>query len=123
MTRSLTIPLTISRRRAPHAAESAPGVTAMESDVVTIWAHRSRHPINQEQLYVSSALLETKPVNAPTALPADAPLSPDAATLSVVDSGGKTVGGFAVDGGTVTDLPDSPTPGRVGAQPIGVLVA
>ena len=36
MTRSLTIPSTISRsKRALHAAETAPGVTAMESDVVT----------------------------------------------------------------------------------------
>jgi hypothetical protein len=94
----------------------------MESDVVTTGEHRSGHPINPEQLYVSNALLETKPVNAPTALPAGARLSPDAATLSVVDSGGNTVAGFAVDGGTVTELPDSPAPGPAGAQPIGVVV-
>jgi hypothetical protein len=33
-----------------------------------------------------------------------------------------TVSGFAVDGGTVTELPDSPTPGPAGAQPIGIVV-
>ena len=30
--------------------------------------------------------------------------------------------GFAGDGGTVTELPDSPTPGPAGAQPIGIVV-
>jgi hypothetical protein len=38
------------------------------------------------------------------------------------DSGGNTVSGFAVDGGDVTELPDSPTPGPAGAQPIGIAV-
>jgi DNA-binding beta-propeller fold protein YncE len=70
----------------------------------------------------SLALLETTPVNAPTALPADARLSPDGTTLWVVDSGRNTVSGFAVDGGTVTELPDSPTPGPAAAQPIGIVV-
>ena len=37
-------------------------------------------------------------------------------------SGGHIVSGFAVDGGTVTELPDSPTPGPAGAQPIGIVV-
>ena len=70
----------------------------------------------------SLALLETTPVNAPTALPADARLSPDGTTLWVVDSGGNTVSGFTVDGGSLTELPDSPTPGPAGAQPIGIVV-
>jgi hypothetical protein len=32
------------------------------------------------------------------------------------------VSGFAVDGGTVTELPDSPPPGTAGAQPIRIVV-
>jgi hypothetical protein len=43
MTRSLTIASTISRAKgALHAAETAPVLTAMESDVVTTREHRSR---------------------------------------------------------------------------------
>jgi len=60
-------------------------------------------------------------VNAPTALPTDARLSPHGTTPWIVDSGGNTVSGFTVDGGTVTELPDSPTPGPAGAQPTGVV--
>jgi hypothetical protein len=37
-------------------------------------------------------------------------------------SGGNTISGYAVDGGTVTELPDSPTPGPAGPQPIGIVV-
>ena len=70
----------------------------------------------------SLTLLDTTPVNPPTALPADARLSPDGATLWVVDSGGNTVSGFAVDGGTLLELPNSPTPGSAGAQPIDIVV-
>jgi DNA-binding beta-propeller fold protein YncE len=70
----------------------------------------------------SLSLLETTPVNAPTALPADARLSPDGTTLWVVDPGGNTVSGFTVDGGAVTELPDSPTPGPAESQPIGVVI-
>jgi sugar lactone lactonase YvrE len=49
-------------------------------------------------------------------------LSPDGATLWVVDSGGNTVSGFAVDGGSLTELPSSPTRGPADAQPIGSVV-
>jgi 6-phosphogluconolactonase len=70
----------------------------------------------------SLTLLRTTPVNAPTALPSDAQLSPDGTTLWVVDPGGNTISGFAVDGGNLTELPTSPTPGPAGAQPIGIVV-
>jgi hypothetical protein len=70
----------------------------------------------------SLTLLGTTPVSAPTAVPADARLAPDGTTLWVVDSGGNTINGFAVDGGTITELPHSPTPGPVEAQPIGIVV-
>jgi hypothetical protein len=48
--------------------------------------------------------------------------APDCTTLWVVDSGRNTASGFAVDGGIVTELRDSPTPGPAGAQPIGLVV-
>jgi 6-phosphogluconolactonase len=70
----------------------------------------------------SLSLLQSTPVNAPTAEPEDARLSPDGATLWVVDSGGDTVSGFTVTGGSLTELPTSPTPGPVGAEPIGIVV-
>jgi 6-phosphogluconolactonase (cycloisomerase 2 family) len=70
----------------------------------------------------SLTLLQTTRVDAPTAVPGDARLSPDGTTLWVVDSGGNTVSGFAVDGGSLTELPGSPTPGPTGAQPIGIVV-
>lgn len=70
----------------------------------------------------SLTLLQTTPVNAPTAVPGDARLSPDGTTLWVVDAGGNTISGFAVDGGSVTELPTSPTPGPAGAQPIAIVV-
>jgi hypothetical protein len=36
-------------------------------------------------------------------------------------SGVNTIGAF--DGGSLTELPNSPTPGPAGAQPIGIVVA
>jgi 6-phosphogluconolactonase len=67
-------------------------------------------------------LLQTTPVNASTALPGDARLSPDGTTLWVVDAGGNTISGFTVDGGSLTELPTFPTSGPAGAQPIGIVV-
>jgi DNA-binding beta-propeller fold protein YncE len=61
-------------------------------------------------------------VNAPTQEPEDARLSPDGTTLWVVDSGGDTVSGFTIDGGSLTELRTSPTPGPLGADPIGIVV-
>jgi hypothetical protein len=55
--------------------------------------------------------------------PLDAWLSPDGATLSVVDSGRNTVSGFAVDGGGVSELASSPTPRPAEALPIGNVAA
>jgi 6-phosphogluconolactonase (cycloisomerase 2 family) len=147
MTRSLTIPSTISRgehSRVDDAfTDSAYGpLTPIggspfpNHQTAPCWieiSHDGRYlfAINTDSKSISSysiandgslTLLETTPVNAPTALPADARLAPDGTTLWVVDSGGNTVSGFAVDGGTVTELPDSPTPGPAGAQPIGIVV-
>lgn len=52
----------------------------------------------------------------------DARLSPDGSTLWVVDSGADTINGFAVSGGTLTELTTSPTPGPAGATPSGIVV-
>ena len=52
----------------------------------------------------------------------DARLSPDGSTLWVVDAGADAVSGFTVDGGTLVELPTSPTPGPAGASPSGLVV-
>jgi 6-phosphogluconolactonase (cycloisomerase 2 family) len=50
----------------------------------------------------------------------DARLSPDGSTLWVVESGGNSVTGFAVHGGTLTPLTDAAGP--AGAHPSGIVV-
>jgi 6-phosphogluconolactonase (cycloisomerase 2 family) len=52
----------------------------------------------------------------------DARLSPDGSTLWVVNAGGDTVNGFAVNGGILTELQASPVPGPTGATPTGIAI-
>jgi DNA-binding beta-propeller fold protein YncE len=52
----------------------------------------------------------------------DARLSPDGRTLSVTGSGTGIVSVFAVNGGTLTELPSSPTPLPAGSAPVGIAV-
>jgi len=52
----------------------------------------------------------------------DARLSPDGRTLSVTGSGMRFVSVFAVDGGTLTELPSSPTSLPAGSSPVGIAV-
>lgn len=52
----------------------------------------------------------------------DARLAADGSTLWVVSAGADAVNGFSVDGGTLTELPSSPTPGPAGASPSGIVV-
>jgi 6-phosphogluconolactonase len=60
----------------------------------------------------------------PTGLgPVDARLSPDGDTLFVVDQGTSQVSAFRVDGGTLTELPSSPTELPAGATPFGIVVS
>jgi 6-phosphogluconolactonase len=54
--------------------------------------------------------------------PEDVRLSPDGATLWVVDSGRAAVSGFVVRGGDLTELPSSPTALPAGAAPFGIVV-
>jgi len=54
--------------------------------------------------------------------PVDARLSPDGATLFVVDGGGHAVSTFAVHGGNLTELPTSPTALPAGSAPSGIVV-
>jgi 6-phosphogluconolactonase len=51
----------------------------------------------------------------------DARLSPDGNTLSVDGSGNHILSVFAVHGGTLTELPSSPTPLPAGGSPAGVV--
>ena len=68
-------------------------------------------------------LLGSTTLNNPAGrVPEDARLSPDGSTLWVVDAGADAVSGFAVNGGTLTELPSSPTPGPAGATPSGIVV-
>jgi sugar lactone lactonase YvrE len=68
-------------------------------------------------------LLQSTPVlTAPVATPEDARLSPDGTTLWVVDPGADTISGFTVNGGTLTELPSSPSTGPAGAAPTGIVV-
>ena len=69
----------------------------------------------------SLTLLGSTPVNA-AATPEDARLSPDGGTLWVVDPTADAVSGFTVHGGSLTELPSSPTAAPVGAAPAGVVV-
>jgi 6-phosphogluconolactonase len=71
----------------------------------------------------SLALLQSTPqLTAPTTSPEDARLAPDGSTLWVVDPGADAISGFAVDGGTLTEIATSPTAGPVGAAPTGIVV-
>jgi 6-phosphogluconolactonase (cycloisomerase 2 family) len=68
-------------------------------------------------------LLGSTAMKNPTGLvPEDARLSPDGSSLWVVDAGANAVSGFTVNGGTLTELPSSPTPGPAGATPSGIVV-
>jgi 6-phosphogluconolactonase len=69
----------------------------------------------------SLTLLQNTPLKA-AGTPEDARLSPDGNTLWVVDPTANTVSGFAVNHGTLTELPTSPTPAPTGATPAGIVV-
>jgi 6-phosphogluconolactonase (cycloisomerase 2 family) len=69
-------------------------------------------------------LLGSTPFRNPTGLgPVDARLSPDGDTLFVVDGGTSQVSAFRVHGGTLTELPSSPTQLPAGATPFGIVVS
>lgn len=70
----------------------------------------------------SLTLIGSTPLNNPGRGPEDARLSPDGSTLWVVDTGADAVSGFSVNGGTLTELPSSPTAAPAGASPVGVVV-
>jgi 6-phosphogluconolactonase (cycloisomerase 2 family) len=71
----------------------------------------------------SLTLLQSTPaLTAPSATPEDARLSPDGSTLWVVDPSADTISGFAVNGGSLTELSTSPTSAPIGAAPTGIVV-
>lgn len=55
-------------------------------------------------------------------MPFDARLDPTGNFLYVVDAGLDAVSAFAVSGGTLTELPSSPTEAPAGATPFGIVV-
>jgi 6-phosphogluconolactonase len=67
-------------------------------------------------------LLGSTSMKSPAGGPEDARLSPDGSTLWVVDSGTDAISAFSVNGGTLTELPASPTAGPPGATPSGIVV-
>jgi len=68
-------------------------------------------------------LLGSTPFKNPAGLrPFDARLSPDGDHLYVVDAGLDAVSIFAVDGGNLTELSDSPVALPAGATPFGIVV-
>jgi 6-phosphogluconolactonase (cycloisomerase 2 family) len=80
----------------------------------------SRYSINPDGSVVS---LGFAPVRATGGVGAvDARLSPDGATLFVDESRIGAVAAFAVNGGSLTELPSSPTPLPAGATPAGLVV-
>jgi DNA-binding beta-propeller fold protein YncE len=59
----------------------------------------------------------------PTGLrPFDAHLDPTGSFLYVVDAGLDAVSALKVSGGSLTELPSSPTAGATGATPFGIVV-
>jgi 6-phosphogluconolactonase len=71
----------------------------------------------------SLRLLGSTVFNLPTGLgPEDARLSPDGNNLYVVDTGAAKVSGFRVRGGSLTELPSSPTSLPAGSAPFGIVV-
>jgi 6-phosphogluconolactonase len=81
----------------------------------------SSYAINRDG---SLTLLGSTPFKNPAGLgPVDARLSPDGDTLFVVDGGTSQVSAFSVDGGSLTELPSSPTTLPAGAKPFGLVVS
>jgi 6-phosphogluconolactonase len=78
----------------------------------------SRYAINRDG---SLALLGTTTFTNGTGA-VDARLSPDGRTLSVTGGRGLVVSTFAVKGGSLTELPSSPTPLPAGTAPTGLVV-
>jgi 6-phosphogluconolactonase len=68
----------------------------------------------------SLALIGSTPIHSGGA-DIDARLSPDGKTLSVDGSGNHILSVFAVHGGTLTELPRSPTPLPAGGAPAGIV--
>jgi 6-phosphogluconolactonase len=70
----------------------------------------------------SMALLGSTPLGGGVSTPFDARLAPDGGTLWVLDTGSATVSGLAVSGGSLAELPSSPTPLPAGATAFGIVV-
>lgn len=70
----------------------------------------------------SLTLLGNTSLGGGVSTPFDARLAPDGRTLWVLDTGSATVSGFAVSGGSLAELPSSPTSLPAGATAFGIVV-
>jgi 6-phosphogluconolactonase (cycloisomerase 2 family) len=70
----------------------------------------------------SLSLLGSTPLGTAGAGAEDARLGPNGGTLWVVDTAARAVSAFAVDGGSLTELPSSPTGLPAGSAPFGIVV-
>ena len=68
------------------------------------------------------SLLGSTPISGTHVGAFDARLSPDGTTLYLVESGAAAIDAFAVNGGTLTEQPTSPTALPVGAAGFGIVV-
>jgi 6-phosphogluconolactonase (cycloisomerase 2 family) len=70
----------------------------------------------------SLELLGSTPLKEAAAGAVDARLDPGGDSLFVVEAQGRAIGGFSVDGGTLSELPSSPTPLPSNSAPFGIVV-
>ena len=67
-------------------------------------------------------MIGSTPLRSPAKGAEDARLAPDGQTLWVVDTGAGAISAFGVSGGTLTELPSSPTTLPAGSAPFGIVV-
>jgi 6-phosphogluconolactonase (cycloisomerase 2 family) len=83
----------------------------------------SRYQIRADgSLSLLGATAMANPEPGTAVLPFDARLDPTGNFLYVVDAGIDAVSAFSVSGGTLTELPSSPTAAPAGATPFGIVV-
>ena len=70
----------------------------------------------------SLSVIGSTPLRSPAKGAEDARLAPDGQTLWVVDTGAGAISAFGVSGGTLTELPSSPTTLPAGSAPFGIVV-
>jgi 6-phosphogluconolactonase len=70
----------------------------------------------------SLSLIGSTPFKSTSVGAEDAGISPDGSTLWVVEAGADAVAAFSIQGGTLTELASSPTPGPTNVKPSGIAI-